>query len=100
MATIMKRGPFLGLNASDLLSKQGKNRYQAVLAAARIARRLNDVKVADYEAAPEAERVIEAHKVTSMSLEMLLRGEIVWTAKEEEPRPGQDAKTPAAKPQE
>lgn len=95
MATLMKRGPFLGLNASDLLSKQGKNRYQAVLAAARIARRLNDVKVADYEAAPEAERVIEAHKVTSMSLEMLLRGEIVWTAKEEEAPKGS-----AAKPQE
>lgn len=83
MATLMKRGPYLGLNANDLLSKQGKNRYQAVLAAARIARRLNDVKVADYEAAPDAERVIEAHKVTSMSLEMLLRGEIVWHAMEE-----------------
>lgn len=95
MATLMKRGPYLGLNAADLLSKQGKNRYQAVLAAARIARRLNDVKVADYEAAPEAERVIEAHKVTSMSLEMLLRGEIEWHALEvDTPRP-QVAKTPA-----
>lgn len=77
MATL-KRGPFLGLNSGDLLSRQKKNRYQAVLAAAKIARRLNDVKVADYEAAPEAERVIEAHKVTSMALEMLLRGEIQY----------------------
>jgi hypothetical protein len=92
MATILKRGPFLGLNSSDLLSRQGKNRYQAVLAAARIARRLNDVKVADYEAAPEAERVIEAHKVTSMSLEMLLRGEIEWHALAEEGRAGQESK--------
>jgi DNA-directed RNA polymerase subunit K/omega len=82
MAAI-KRGPFLGLNSADLLSSQGKNRYQAVLAAAKIARRLNDVKVADYEAAPEAERVIEAHKVTSMALEMLLRGEIQFHAIDE-----------------
>lgn len=95
MATIMKRGPYLGLNAGDLLSKQGKNRYQAVLAAARIARRLNDVKVADYDAAPEAERVIEAHKVTSMSLEMLLRGEIEWHPREDEPRPSPEPKATA-----
>jgi hypothetical protein len=82
MATL-KRGPYLGLNSGDLLSRNGKNRYQAVLAAAKIARRLNDVKVADYEAAPEAERVIEAHKVTSMALEMLLRGEIVYHSLDE-----------------
>lgn len=92
MATFLKRGPYLGLNSSDLLSRQGKNRYQAVLAAARIARRLNDVKVADYEAAPEAERVIEAHKVTSMSLEMLLRGEIEWHAQADDVKPGMDTK--------
>ena len=75
---LMKRGPFLGLNSGDLLSADNKNRYQAVLAAAKMARRLNDVKVAEYEAAPEAERTIEAHKVTSMALEMLLRGEIEY----------------------
>lgn len=96
MATL-KRGPFLGLNSADLLSRQGKNRYQAVLAAAKIARRLNDVKVADYEAAPEAERVIEAHKVTSMALEMLLRGEIEYHSVEEQARPSGDTSAAAGK---
>lgn len=90
MTTAIKRGPFLGLNSGDLLSRQGKNRYQAVLAAAKIARRLNDVKVSDYEAAPEAERVIEAHKVTSMALEMLLRGEIEYHAIDEAGRPTEE----------
>jgi len=52
------------------------------------------------EAGAGSERVIEAHKVTSMSLEMLLRGEIEWHAIEEEPRPGHDAKGPAAKSKE
>lgn len=76
--SLMKRGPYLGLNSGDLLSSRKKNRYQAVLAAAKMARRLNDAKVAEYEAAPEEERTIEAHKVTSMALEMLLREEIIY----------------------
>jgi DNA-directed RNA polymerase omega subunit len=78
MALIMKRGPFLGLNSGDLLSSRHKNRYQAVLAAAKMARRLNEAKVAEYEAAPEEERTIESHKVTSMALEMLLREDIIY----------------------
>jgi len=73
---IKKREPFLGLEASDLLSRQDRNRYQAVLAAAKMARRLNEAKVAEYEAEPDADRTLEAHKVTSMALEMLLRNEI------------------------
>jgi len=83
---IRKREPYLGLNAGDILSSRTANRYQALLAAARIARRLNDQTVAEYEAQPEAERTIQAHKVTSMALEMLLRGEIEYhpiKAKEE-----------------
>lgn len=73
---IKKRDPFLGIQATDLLCAQDKNKYQAVLAAAKMARRLNEAKVAEYEAEPDADRTLEAHKVTSMALEMLLRGEI------------------------
>jgi len=75
---IKKRPPYLGLHAVDHLTAARANRYQAVLAAAKMARRLNDVKVADFDAQPEAERTIQAHKVTSMALEMLLRGEIEY----------------------
>ena len=84
---IKKREPFLGLDAGDILSGRNANRYQALLAAARIARRLNDQKVAEYEAQPEAERTIQAHKVTSMALEMLLRGEIEYHPIKEKEEP-------------
>jgi hypothetical protein len=73
---LKKREPYLGLEAGDLLAAQKTNKYVAVLAAARMARRLNDTKVADYESSPEADRTLEAHKVTSMALEMLLKNEI------------------------
>ena len=84
---ILKRAQFLGLNSGDILSRRTANRYQAVLAAARMARRLNEQKIAEFEAEPDAERPVEAHKVTSMALEMLLKNEIQFhmpeSAKEE-----------------
>lgn len=81
---IMKREAFLGLDAADQLSDRGANRYQAVLAAAKTARRLNETKVSEYDAeGNEAERTLEAHKVTSMALEMLLAGEIEYKQREE-----------------
>ena len=81
---IRRREPFLGLNSGDLLSETKTNRYQAVLAAAKTARRLNETKVAEYDATePDADRTLEAHKVTSMALEMLLKGEVVFTHPDE-----------------
>lgn len=82
---LKKREPFLGLEAGDLLALRKTNKYVAVLAAARMARRLNDTKVADYESAPEADRTLEAHKVTSMALEMLLKNEIEFKPLEPSP---------------
>jgi len=83
---IRKREPFLGLNSGDLLSDAGANRYQAVLAAAKMARRLNETKVAEYDATePDADRTLEAHKVTSMALEMLLKKEIVFHHPDQKP---------------
>ena len=87
---VLKRAQFLGLNSGDILSTRGANRYQAVLAAARMARRLNEQKIAEFEAEPDAERTVEAHKVTSMALEMLLKDEIQFHMPEsaqEEARP-------------
>lgn len=85
---IKKREAFLGLNAGDLLVGKNANKYQAVLAAAKMARRLNEVKVAEYEASQEADRTLEAHKVTSMALEMLLSDEIEYGPKKETPAEG------------
>lgn len=82
---LKKKEPYLGLNAGDLLSERGENRYQAVLAAAKTARRLNDAKMAEYEAHPEAERTLEAHKVTSWALEMLLKQEIEFRQADSKP---------------
>lgn len=82
---LKKREPFLGLEAGDLLAVRRTNKYVAVLAAARMARRLNDTKVADYESSPEADRTLEAHKVTSMALEMLLKNEIEFKPLEPSP---------------
>jgi DNA-directed RNA polymerase omega subunit len=73
---IRKQEPFLGLDGPDILNEAGSNKYQAVLAAAKTARRLNNTKVAEYETEVDADRTLEAHKVTSMALEMLLTGEI------------------------
>jgi hypothetical protein len=73
---LKKREPYLGLEAGDILNVRSLNKYVSVLAAARMARRLNDSKVAEFEAAPEADRTLEAHKVTSTALEMLLKNEI------------------------
>jgi len=73
---LKKREPYLGLEAGDILNGRRLNKYISVLAAARMARRLNESKVADFEAAPEADRTLEAHKVTSTALEMLLKDEI------------------------
>ena len=73
---LKKREPYLGLEAGDILTGRKLNKYISVLAAARMARRLNESKVADFEAAPEADRTLEAHKVTSTALEMLLKDEI------------------------
>jgi hypothetical protein len=85
---IRRREPFLGLNSGDLLSDARANRYQAVLAAARTARRLNETKVAEYDAAePDADRTLEAHKVTSMALEMLLKGEVVFHHPDDQAKP-------------
>jgi hypothetical protein len=92
MALLMKRGPYLGLNSGDLLSTRHNNRYQAVLAAAKMARRLNEAKVAEYEAAPEEGRTIEAHKVTSMALEMLLKEEITYHTIDSKGGEGSDQK--------
>lgn len=83
---LKKREPFLGLDSGDLLASKKINKYVAVLAAARMARRLNDTKVADYESAPEADRTLEAHKVTSMALEMLLKDEIEFKPLEPSPQ--------------
>ena len=82
---LKKREPFLGLEAGDLMAVRRTNKYVAVLAAARMARRLNDTKVADYESSPEADRTLEAHKVTSMALEMLLKNEIEFKPLEPSP---------------
>ena len=82
---IKKREPYLGLHAGDTLSERGLNKYQGVLAAAKMARRLNETKVAEYEStAPDADRTLEAHKVTSMALEMLLKDEIEFGRQEPE----------------
>jgi DNA-directed RNA polymerase omega subunit len=81
---IRKREPFLGLGAGDTLGPRGINKYQAVLAAAKMARRLNQEKVAEYEASPESDRTLEAHKVTSIALEMLLAGEIELSTQTEQ----------------
>lgn len=80
---IMKREAFLGLHAGDQLSAKGANKYQAVLAAAKTARKLNETKVSDYDSSSESERTLEAHKVTSMALEMLLAEEIEYTQRKE-----------------
>jgi len=86
---LMKREAFLGLDAGDRLSAKGANKYQAVLAAAKTARKLNETKVSDYDTATESERTLEAHKVTSMALEMLLAEEIVYTQRKESTDAGQ-----------
>lgn len=83
---LKKREPYLGLDSGDILAAKKTNKYVAVLAAARMARRLNDTKVADYESSPEADRTLEAHKVTSMALEMLLKNEIEFKPLEPSPQ--------------
>ena len=86
--SIWKYRPFLGLNSGDLLAKENVNKYKAVVATAKIARRLNNVKEEEYDESTEAERTLEAHKVTSIALEMLLKGEIeFYPSKTPEPVP-------------
>ena len=85
---LWKYRPFLGLNSGDLLARSSVNKYQAVVATAKIARRLNNVKEEEYDESQEAERTLEAHKVTSIALEMLLKGEIEFhPSKKPEPAP-------------
>ncbi len=90
-----KYRPFLGLESGDLLASTNVNKYQAVVATAKIARRLNNVKEEEYDESEEAERTLEAHKVTSIALEMLLKGEIEFHAsKKPEPVPVVAAPSP------
>ena len=90
-----KYRPFLGLDSGDLLARTNVNKYQAVVATAKIARRLNNVKEEEYDESQEAERTLEAHKVTSIALEMLLKGEIEFhPSKKPEPVPVAAAPAP------
>ncbi len=90
-----KYRPFLGLESGDLLARTNVNKYQAVVATAKIARRLNNVKEEEYDESQEAGRTLEAHKVTSIALEMLLKGEIEFHAsKKPEPVPVAAAPSP------
>ena len=94
---IWKYRPFLGLNSGDLLAETNVNKYQAVVATAKIARRLNNVKEEEYDESQEADRTLEAHKVTSIALEMLLKGEIEFhPSKKPEPVPMAPSSSPAA----
>lgn len=91
----LKYRPFLGLDSGDLLARTNVNKYQAVVATAKIARRLNNVKEEEYDESQEAERTLEAHKVTSIALEMLLKGEIEFhPSKKPEPVPVAAAPAP------
>ena len=90
-----KYRPFLGLESGDLLASTNVNKYQAVVATAKIARRLNNRKEEEYDESQEAERTLEAHKVTSIALEMLLKGEIEFhESKKPEPVPVAAAPAP------
>lgn len=92
-----KYRPFLGLESGDLLASTNVNKYRAVVATAKIARRLNNVnaKEEEFDESQEAERTLEAHKVTSIALEMLLKGEIeFYPSKKPEPVPVAAAPAP------
>ena len=66
------------------VDKLTQNRYEAVLIAAKRARRINSLRLAQLERMAEEEVNIDARKVTSIALQELSEGNIKFKRDQEE----------------
>ncbi len=64
------------LDAAERMRKGGINRYEAVIAVAKYARRLNQERLKDKPEGDESEQASKLPKVTSQALRDVLEGKV------------------------
>jgi DNA-directed RNA polymerase omega subunit len=64
------------LDAAERMRKSGINRYEAVIAVAKYARRLNQERLKDKADDDESEQASKLPKVTSQALRDVLEGKV------------------------